>query len=157
MYSSGSAKDGQVDRSGGGSARGGLRSLKSGAPRGSTLSWSDGMIIVGEGVSAREGFTLTAKDGHGRGTRREVRTLRTDELGPPPGLKIELTASCASPVVAAVRQRIRVEIRSEDGNVPVAGGGGEAGGSGGRGTEAVESNITAGLATFEGLVGEVAF
>lgn len=62
-----------------------------------------------------------------------------------------------SPVAAAVRRRIRVEMQSEDGNVPVAGGGEEAGGSGGRGTEAVESSITAGLATFEGLVGEAAF
>ena len=66
--------------------------------------------------------------GRGRGTRGGVLARLADGGGVPPGPEPEPTAGGAVPAAVAVRRRVRVEMRSEDGfTVGGAGEPGEAG------------------------------
>lgn len=112
------------------------------------------MGTVGAYVGARAGFAVTARGGRRRGTRGEVRTLRTDERRAPTRSEIMVENRLRVACSGGFRRPVRVEMQSEVGSVPVAEGGGGTGGPEGRGTDAVGSAITAGPATGVGLVGE---
>ena len=97
-------------------------SRKRGVPTGSARPRSDGISTVGTGEAAGAGVTAVGWAGRGRGTRGGVLARLAEGRGAPPGPKPSSTAGGALPAAVAVRRRVRVEIRPEDG-FAVAGAG----------------------------------
>ena len=91
-------------------------------------SRSEGIGTVGTGEAARAGVPAVGGADRGRGTRGGTLARLADSRGAPPGPKPQSAAGGAVPAVVAVRRRVRVEMRSEDGfTVWGAGEPGEAG------------------------------
>ena len=111
-------------------------------------SRSDGMGTVGTGKATETRATMTAAGGRGRGTRGGVIARGTDGLGAPPDPKPQPSAGGAVPVAAALRRRVRVEMRPERGKAARG-----AGSPGGEGADAAGSVITADFFLCEVLVG----
>ena len=90
-------------------------SRKRGVPTGSARSPSDGIGTVGTGEEAGTGVAAVGGAGLGRGTRGGVLARRENSRGALPGSKPYSTAGGAVPAAVAIRRRVRVEMRSEDG------------------------------------------
>lgn len=73
------------------------------------------MGTVGTGEGAGAGAITTAGGGRGRGTRGGVAACRAAGRQVPPGSKSQSTAGGAVPVATSIHQRVRVEMRPEDG------------------------------------------
>ena len=94
---------------------GGGRSRKRGVSTGSAQSRSDGIGTVGTDEAAGAGVTAVGGAGRGRGAPGGVLAHLADGRGAPPGPTPWSTARGALPAAAAVRRRVRVEMRSQDG------------------------------------------
>ena len=99
---------------------------------------TDGMGIVGTDEATGAGAIPTGAGGRGRGTRGGVIARRTYGLGAPSGPKPSPTAGGAVPAAAAVRRRVRVEMRPQGGETFRG-----AGWPGGEGATAAGSVVTA--------------
>ena len=109
---------------------------------------------VGTDEAAGAGAKTTGAGGRGRGARGGVIAHRADGrtpadgLGAPPGVKPQSRAGGAVPAAAAVRRRVRVEVRPEGGKIFRG-----AGLPGGDGTDAARSVVTAESSPCKVLVG----
>lgn len=134
MWFGGSTEGIQIGPSGGRRARGGRESEKQGSQRlVSVTVGRNGYIPMGQVLEHEVGpqrrLKVVEGAGHAAGCFFEV-SHQTGKRETPPGLKPRSTARCTVPVAVTVRRHVRVQMRPESGNLPVAEGGGRTEGQG---------------------------